>query len=401
MSDRSWKLPLAGPIEAEDIEAACACLRGRWLTQGPRVREFEVALSGYTVIPGMVAVNSGSSALLLIAHALAKRYAWTEPRWLGEVIVPALCWSTTAWPFRQMGFRVVLADIEPETLALDLGSAERARTDETKAAVLVHVMGLAADEDAFSEWCTRACVESVADCCESFGAHSPSHEHVGAAVDWSAWSFYASHTLTTIEGGAVGGPPGAEDGLRIARAHGWDRDVPGGQDRTDWRFVGDGFNLRMTEPQAAIGLSQLARFEATARARRRVARDLIDILSPLAWLSSPFASLMFGTQAEPIKGRGRFRCVPMFLPLMVAEGAPASRDRVREVLHEAGVETRPIAAGNLARHPAARGLVVADRVPLTNADAVADRGLMVGCWPATGRDGMDALADAVRRLRSL
>ena len=390
---KTWRLPLSVRALADaDVEAATECLRGGWYTQGPRVRAFERALEDWTGAREFAAVNSGSSALLLIAHALARRTEWTEPRCLGEVIVPALCWSTTAWPFRQMGFRVVLADVRPDTLALDLESADEARrARETVGAVLVHVMGIAADESEFRSWTRDRDLWAVADCCESLGAFLESRAHVGSECDFAAFSFYHSHTLSTLEGGAVLAAPGAEaNGIRITRAHGWDRDVPGGQERIGWRFVADGFNLRTTEPQAAIGLSQMSKLDIAVAARRRIARTVLDIAEPLTWLSSPFRPHL----GADVPARPRVRCAPMFLPFVLDRDAPLTRDEVRSVLHEHGIETRPLIAGNLGRHPAAKGRIVSDRVPLPVADSLMERAFMVGCPPDATDEGIEAVEKA-------
>lgn len=385
-------------LHADDVEAACRCLREGRYTQGETVRAFERALEAWTGVKHLVACNSGSSALLLAAHWLCGR--GQTDRNEGEVLVPALCWSTTAWPFYQMGMDPVLVDVDPQTLGIDLASATAALSSRTRALVVVHPLGSALDMEPIERFCRRHDLALVEDCCESIGAHWRG-DHVGSSGVVSAFSFYHSHVLSTIEGGAVACMnEEMADEVRSARAHGWARDAMSRTveptDPLGFDFVRDGFNLRMTQPQAAIGISQLVRLDETIKRRRAVAAAVATELASVPWIHLPLRP----KRDDKAPSRRSVEQAWMFVPFVLDEGAPMDAARTRAILERHGIETRPVIAGNLGRHPAAMGRLIVDRVPLTVADAIWSRGIMVGCPPDATDEGMTAMARACEEMRT-
>lgn len=247
----------------------------------------------------------------------------------------------------------------------------------------------------------------VEDCCESLGAHWAGR-HVGTTGLAASFSFYFSHHISTIEGGmVVTNDSGLADELRGLRAHGWIRDR---SDRDAWSaaypdfdprflFATVGYNVRPTEVQGAIGTVQLRRLDEMLFARESLARAV------LGWLkaSAPWLELI-GTDAlgtpVPVDRRGRTHSW-MTLPLRLRPGAPLDRNAVVAHLERSGVETRPIIAGNLARHPAVAQIAHRATQSMSNCDALLRDSFMIGCHPTLSTSSLNALERAITSLAQL
>jgi CDP-4-dehydro-6-deoxyglucose reductase, E1 len=391
----------AETIGDEEIIAAKAVLDSGYLTMGAQVRAFELEFADWTGASHAVMVNSGSSANLLVAELLVRGTGSADRLQRGdEVIVPALAWPTTVWPLAQMGLVPVFVDVDPETLALDLGSAATMVGPRTRGMFLIHALGRAANLTDYLAFCQEHDLVLLEDCCESLGAHWDG-AHVGTAGRAGTFSFYFSHHISTIEGGmVVTDDDGLADDLRGLRAHGWIRDRT---DRDRWRerypeldprflFATVGYNLRPTELQAAIGRVQLRRLDGMLSARVRLAGKVADWLTGVPWLS------LIGASAVDVGVERRRRQHSwMTLPMRVTAGGPP-RNEVMRRLEEAGVETRPIIAGNLARHPAVDQISHRCASNLDVCDAILTETFMVGCHPVASDDVIQTLERALTGL---
>jgi CDP-6-deoxy-D-xylo-4-hexulose-3-dehydrase len=392
-----WRYPLSSPLalHGDALEAAHAVLRSGQFTMGHAVAQFEHEFAAWVGSAHAVMVNSGSSANLLMVDACLR--PTTGDGWQpgSEVLVPALAWSTTVWPIVQLGLVPIWVDIDPETLAIDWTDAARKVSSRTVAAMLVHVMGLAADLDAAEDFCTRHALTLLEDGCEAFGAHHAGRS-VGTVGRCGSFSFYFSHQLPTIEGGMiVTDDPALADDLRSARSHGWTRP------RTDhavWErvsgldprflFVGSGYNLRPLELQGAIGSVQLRHAEASLTRRELAVASLLLALKRAPWIRIVGAEYL----SVGAKSRQARRHAWMNLPCVLDDDAPVSRDQITAQLEAAGIETRPLLAGNLLRHPAFQtarewGCPVADRIMR--------QGFLMGCHP---HEGLQTAAEALQLL---
>jgi len=246
------------------------------------------------------------------------------------------------------------------------------------------------------------------DACESLGAHV-ARRHLGTFGVAGSFSCYFSHHISTIEGGVIVTSDHAlEDDLRSLRAHGGIRDR---SDREAWAarhpeiderflFVLGGYNVRPTEIQAAIGTVQLRKLPHMLEQREALARDVRGWIARTApWLH------LIGAECLPAVGEQRDRRDRghswMTLPFRLAPDAPISRDDLRRHLEDRGVETRPLIAGNLARHPAVRLFPTRSAPSLREADELLAHGLMIGCHPVLAPDSRDTLARALASLQSL
>ncbi len=252
-------------IEADDIEAVLAVLRGDWLTTGPAVDAFEDALSQRCGAPYAVALNSGTAAL----HA-AYRAAGVGPG--TEVIVPALTFSATANAAHHLGATLRFADITDETLTIDPASLQQHLSEKTVVVAPVDFAGHPADIDAITAMAARAGARVVEDAAHSLGA-TYRGQAVGCVADLTTFSFHPVKAITTGEGGAVTTRSTAEAQLmRRFRNHGIDRHSPGVDDGA-WSYDIDeiGFNFRLTDIQCALGISQLRKLGRFIERRQQIA----------------------------------------------------------------------------------------------------------------------------------
>ena len=385
--------------EAEKAAVNAVLDSGR-LTMGERCRAFERAFAGYLGVEHAVMVNSGSSANLIALFALADPLLAADgarPRRIergSEVIVPALTWSTTIWPVLQAGAKPVFVDCDPGTLQVKPETIEAAITDATSAIVVVHVLGGAVDVAGVAEIARRRNLWLFEDTCESLGV-AWDGKAVGSFGQLASFSFYFSHHITTIEGGmVVTNDARLADLLRALRAHGWVRDlqqgaeIAAGHPDIDPRFlfVTAGFNVRPTELNAAIGLEQLKRLEGFNASRREVARRLDAGLAPVAQ-----AGHLTLIRHDP-------RVTPAPFGYTVLSRTQAARDGLRDHLEAAGIETRPVICGNLARQPALAHYDHRVSGELAGADQVMDRGLYWGTHPDMSGDEVDYVIATVREF---
>ena len=235
------------------------------VTMGKKVKEFEEKyVSSYGYKYG-VSNNSGSSANLLMLSAITSKLTENNLKKGDEIILPALTWSTTVWPVIQCGLIPVYIDCKLDTFNMDPEKIEDAISAKTKAIFSVPIYGNPCDMDSILSICKKNNLMLIEDCCESMGAKYKD-KSVGSFGRVASFSFYYSHHITTLEGGiCVTDDIELAEMMRILRAHGWVRQV---ENREKWTnmypnfdpkflFVNEGYNLRITEPQASMGLLQI------------------------------------------------------------------------------------------------------------------------------------------------
>lgn len=391
----------------EELDAAKSVLESGRLTMAARVREFEREFAAWTGAGHAVMVNSGSSANLLMVDAMLRRSEGNAPWRAGdEVLVPALAWPTTVWPLVQLGLVPVFVDIDPLTLAIDPASAASALSARTRGMFLIHVLGQSARMDGIVGFCRKHELELLEDSCESLGAHDGGR-HVGTFGAMSSFSFYFSHHISSIEGGMViTGDPARADDLRSLRAHGWVRDR---SDKGRWKdrfpdfderfmFISAGYNVRPMELQAAIAGVQLSKLDRMLEARERLAAQVQGwIARSLPWLRLIGADRLAAGEGRDRKARSHSW---MTLPFVVDDRGPEV-GKVKARLEALGVETRPIIAGNLARHPAAAAFQTRSAASLAQCDLLFERGFMIGCHPRLEPGALETLERAFDGLREL
>lgn len=254
-------------ISADEIRAVTDVLAAGWLTAGRKTAEFETAFADFVGAPHAVAVNSATSALhlALVAAGVGRD---------DEVLVPAMTFASTAGVVRYLGARPVFVDIERDTHLMDAGKLEERITDRTRAIIPVHYGGQPCDMDAICGIARSRGLHVVEDAAHSLPARYRGRP-IGSVGDYTCFSFYATKTITTGEGGmvcTVDGKGAAR--IRRLRTHGIDRDAWSRLESSRfWQYdvTELGYKYNTTDIAAAMGIEQLKRAESMREARQRIA----------------------------------------------------------------------------------------------------------------------------------
>ena len=253
-------------IDEEDIAAVVEVLRSDWLTTGPAVERFEEAVATTVSAPHGVALCNGTAALHATMFALG-----VGPG--DEVIVPPMTFAATANAVLYQGARPVFADVHPDTLLLDASAVESRITGRTRAIIAVDYAGQPCDYDALRAVADRYGLKLIADACHSLGAAWRGRP-CGALADATVFSFHPVKPVTTGEGGiVVTGDAHLAQRLRTFRNHGISSDHRQRAEKGAWHYqmLHLGFNYRLTDIQAALGLAQLSKLPRFTNLRRNIA----------------------------------------------------------------------------------------------------------------------------------
>lgn len=357
--------------DESELQAMQNVIQSGNFTMGQKVIEFEKQFAAYVGAKYAVMVNSGSSANLVLVHAL-KYHSKFNLKPGDEIVVPAVSWSTTYYPVNQSGFVLRFVDIDRKTLNIDVSQIEAAITPKTKAIFAVNLLGNPVDWDALNQIAERHSLILLEDNCESLGGYLHG-KSLGTFGLGGTFSTFFSHHMSTMEGGLV--CTDDEELMQIMkslRAHGWTRDLPSQNhvfDKTGaawddhFRFVLPGFNLRPLEIEAAIGLEQLKKLDEFVLMRRTNAKLFLDLMSDF----------------QDIRTQSEIGDSSWFGFSMVLTGKlKGHRAELVEMLSQAGIESRPIVAGNFTRNPVISHLSHSIHGDLAAANEMHDDGLFVG-----------------------
>lgn len=317
-------IPIMRPwMGEEEAVAAAEAVRSGWVAQGPRVRAFEEAFADRVGAAHAVAVSNCTTGLHLVLHLLG----------LGpgdEVVVPSFSFIATANSPGYVGAQPVFADVDPLTGNLTAESVDAVRTERTRAVILVHQGGVPADTKPIYDLCAPFGIQVVEDAACAIGS-TVYGKPIGSGVDLGVFSFHPRKLVTTGEGGMVV-TSNAEWAARARRLreHGMnisasDRHATGSV--TPEQYVERGFNFRMTDVQAAIGMVQLGRLDAMVERRRELAARYRDGLGDLPGLR---------LVDDPPHGTTNYQSCWVLLPT----DFPCSRDALLERFAAAGVSPR-------------------------------------------------------------
>ncbi len=409
------KVPYAGRVygEPEMVNLIDASLEF-WLTSGRWHLRLEKELAQWYGLRKAYLVNSGSSANLVAVSTLCSELLGNRRMRPGdEVITVAAGFPTTVAPLLQNRLVPVFVDVLPGTWNCDVTQLEAARTEKTRAVVMAHTLGNPFDLGAVKAFCDRHKLWLIEDNCDAAGSLY-NGQKTGTFGHLATLSFYPPHHMTTGEGGAVLTNDPAL-GRIIESVRDWGRDCwcPSGVDNTcgkrfehtglgtlpkgyDHKFTYRhlGYNLKMTDLTASVGVAQLARLDSFGAARRAnwsYLRHALDELSP--YLEFP--------EATPGSDPSWFGFI-----LTVKDNAPFTRDEVVQHLEAQKIQTRMLFAGNLIRQPAftdlvkesqARGEPMPYRVvgELTNTDRVMNRAFWLGVYPGMTEPMRKYMADTL------
>ena len=399
-------VPVSGKVfDAHEIELLVDSSLDFWLTTGRYAETFEKRFAKVFGRRHAILVNSGSSANLVACSAL------TSPK-LGkrrlkpgdEVITAATGFPTTVNPIIQNGAVPVFLDVDIGTYNADLTHLEDALTPRTRAVMMAHTLGNPFDLDTVARFCADHDLFLVEDCCDAVGS-TYGGQHVGSFGDFATVSFYPAHHITMGEGGAVITNKGRLKVLAESFRD-WGRDCwcePGKENTCGKRFdqqFGDlphgydhkyvyshlGYNLKLTDMQAAVGVAQLDKLDGFVAARRENFRRLHEGLRDLE-------EVFVLPEATPGSDPSWFG-----FPLAVRPEGPVDRNEVIAGLEERKVATRLLFAGNVMRQPAYRHVAHRAVGSMDNADYVMANAFWLGVYPGLDSDRIDYMIDVLHEV---
>lgn len=317
-------IPIAVPLLGiEEEQAAAAAIRSGWVTQGPKVAEFERAVADFCEAEHAVATSNCTTAL----H-LAMVVAGVGPG--DEVICPSMSFIATCNAIRYVGATPVFADVDAATYNLDPDATAAAITPRTKAVLVVHQIGMPVDLDRFRELTTRHNLHLIEDAACAIGSRYRGRP-IGAGGDLACYSFHPRKVITTGEGGMITtNNADYANRLRLLRQHGMsvsDTARHKSKQVVIEQYEVLGYNYRMTDIQAAMGIEQMKRLPGIIARRQELAEWYTDHLAGHPWLTPPHVP----AYAEP-----NFQSYAVQL----AENAPLSRDELMQELLDRGIATR-------------------------------------------------------------
>jgi CDP-6-deoxy-D-xylo-4-hexulose-3-dehydrase len=389
-------VPVSGKVlSPEDFVSLVDSSLDGWLTAGKHTKLFERQLADFVGARSALFVNSGSSANLCALSGLTSPKLGDRALKPGdEVLTVAMGFPTTVNPIIQNGLKPVVVDVDLDTLDANSERMREAISPKTKAIMMAHTLGNPFDLDTVQELCKKHDLWLIEDSCDSLGS-TYRGQRTGSFGDTATVSFYPAHHITTGEGGAVF----VKSPLVKKQVESF-RDCETGCDNTcfkrfEWQ-LGDlpegydhkyiyshiGYNLKATDMQAALGVTQLAKLDYFIEKRKENFSYLNSHLSKIEGLSVAMAT--------PNSDPSWFGC-----PITLDPSHPVNREELLRFLDSRKIGTRLLFAGNILKQPAYKNVdfrVVGD---LTNTDIVMRRSFWVGVYPGLTKPMLDYVIESI------
>lgn len=388
-------------FDEQEMQNMVSAVLDFWLTAGPYAEEFEKQLGQFLGVREVIPVNSGSSANLVAMTTMTSHKLEHPLRPGDEVIVPAASFPTTVNPILQNNLVPVFIDSCLGDFNLDVTQLEAAVSPRTRAITFAHTLGNPADMDAVMAFVKAHDLILIEDTCDALGS-TWDGKFAGTFGDMATVSFYPAHHITLGEGGAVftrhpklakiaravrdwgrdcwcgyDNPINGKCGIRF------DREVPGIRGFYDHRYYYSeiGYNLKLTDPQAAMGLAQLEKLPHFITRRKENFAYLYENLSQFS------EYLMLPTWHE--------KADPSWFafPLYVRQDAPFLRHELTRFLEQNKVQTRLIFAGNILRQPAYQDIPHRAVGNLRVSDQIMEGGFFVGVYPGLDKARLDYMIE--------
>ena len=396
-------VPVSGKvIDAADLASVVDSALDCWFTTGRFAEDFERRLARFVGVRCASLVNSGSSANLLAISALTSPKLGRRRLQPGdEVITVAAGFPTTVNPILQNRLVPVFVDVTLPSYEIDVSQLEAARSEKTRAVFIAHTLGNVFNLDAVCAFTRKHNLWLIEDCCDALGSTWQGRP-VGSFGDIATISFYPAHHITMGEGGAVlTDKPNLQ--LLIESFRDWGRDCwcHTGKDNTcgkrfEWQlgslprgydhkytYSHIGYNLKATDMQAALGLSQIEKLPHFIERRKQNFRHLHAALKPLE-------DVLLLPEATPGSDPAWFG-----FPIGIRPGAPFSREELIRALDSQKIGTRLLFGGNLLRQPAYEGCEYRAVGPLPNTDYVMNNVFWLGVYPGLTVPMLDFVAQVI------
>jgi len=389
-------VPVSGKVlTSEDFTSLVDSSLDGWLTAGRFTADFERQLAKFVGARSALFVNSGSSANLVALSGLtSKKLGDRALRPGDEVLTVAMGFPTTVNPIIQNGLKPVVVDVELNTLDVNTQLLEEAISPKTRAIMLAHTLGNPFDLDTVQRLCREHNLWLIEDSCDALGS-TYRGQRTGSFGDTATLSFYPAHHITTGEGGAVftksplvrkqvesfrdwGRDCYCETGKdnTCAKRFGWQLgELPEGYDHK-YTYSHIGYNLKATDMQAALGISQLAKVEMFIEKRKMNFNYLSSNLAKIEGISIASAT----EHSDP----SWFGC-----PITLNPDSPINREDLLRYLDEKKIGTRLLFAGNITKQPAYKDVDFRVVGNLTNTDTIMNRSFWIGVYPGLNTKMLD------------
>ena len=395
-------VPVSGKVlTSEDFSSLVDSSLDGWLTAGRFTADFERQLAQFVGARSALFVNSGSSANLVALSGLTSKKLGKRALKPGdEVLTVAMGFPTTVNPIIQNGLRPVVVDVDLDTLDANSKLLEEAVAPKTRAIMMAHTLGNPFDLDTVQRLCRENDLWLIEDSCDALGS-TYRGQRTGSFGDTATLSFYPAHHITTGEGGAVfvksplvkkqvesfrdwGRDCYCETGKdnTCAKRYGWKLgDLPEGYDHK-YTYSHIGYNLKATDMQAALGITQLAKVELFIQKRKENYEYLRKHLSNIDGLSIAVAT----DNSEP----SWFGC-----PITLDPSHPVNREDLLRFLDSRKIGTRLVFADNITKQPAYKDVDFRIVGNLKNTDLVMTRSFWVGVYPGLTTPMLDYVIESI------
>ena len=366
---------IENPYRNKDIIEGIKILKSKKLTIGPKTDEFQKYFSKILKTKFSTMVNSGSSANLLAFQCLINPYRKNRLKPGDEVLIPSVCWSTSLWPIIQSGLKPKFVDVDLQSLNIDLNDLKKKISRKTKAILIVHVLGNCVDMSKFMQIIKKHKLILIEDTCESLGTKYK-NKYLGSFGDFSSFSFYSSHQISSGEGGMICCKSNADyEIIKSLRAHGWSRGLKDekkialANKHLDKRFIfyNSGYNLRPTDITASIGLSQFKDLNKFIKQRSKNRSKILKNFKENYKLSKVLTFIEANRHVKP-----HWFGIPVLLSKKI------NRNKFLKKIEKEGVETRPIISGNFLKQPSIKKYKLRIKVKFKNSDLINNHGFFIG-----------------------
>ena len=369
----------------KDLSIGVKVLLSGQITMASRTRRFEIEFAKKLGVKYALMVNSGSSANLLATYAAGNPLRKKRFKLGDEVLIPVLCWSTSLWPLVQFGLKPVFVDVDVKTLNVNIDDLIAKISNKTKAIMLINIHGNSSDLFKVKKIARKKNIILIEDNCEALGSKLK-NKYLGTFGDFSTFSFFYSHQITSGEGGMIVCHNDRDYEILFSlRSHGWlggTRFYPRNlgiyekyakkNPNLDPRyiFVNSGFNVRPTDIQAAIAYNQFKRLNQLVSIRSKN-RDMI--------INNIIKSKKWDNQFTFISSAINNKTSWMGLPILLNEKYLLKKRAFLNYLDKIGIETRPIISGSFLNQPAAKLYKLNPKnLSFKNAQKIQDLGFLIG-----------------------
>ncbi len=359
---------LEDAFSKQDINEAIKVVKSKRITMGKKTQEFEKKFSNFIKSKYCLMVNSGSSANLLAFFALINPLKKKKLKKGDECLVPAVCWSTSLWPVYQTGLIPKFIDVDIKTFSPSLNTIKKNVSKKTKAIMLLNVLGNCSEIDKIKDFAIKKKIYLIEDNCESLGS-SYKKKMLGTFGNFSTFSFYYSHQLTSGEGGMIVCKNYNDFKiLQSLRAHGWDREIS--NKKNTFNFINQGFNLRPLDISAAIAINQLKRLKKMVNIRKKNRDKIINSMKKSPKWKKQFTFFEANKNLNPSW---------FSLPLLINKKFINKKKLFLKYLEKKNIETRPIISGNFTNQPCIKiHKIKFNKRELPNSQEIERRGFFIG-----------------------